>query len=75
MKYCLAPSTSCDLCMHLQFLKLLRPKVKEQIHLQSTVFDLDLRVKVTQDVAQYALHHVTYAPLKVMSNTLGVAFT
>ena len=47
--------------MHLQRLKLLRPTVKEQIHLQeNTVFDLDLGTKVTQDVAQHPLHHVTY---------------
>ena len=31
-------------------------------HLQeSTLFDLDLQVKVTLNVAQYPLHHVTYA--------------
>ena len=33
------------------------------MHLQeNTLFDLDLQVKVTQNVAQYPLHHVTYAP-------------
>ena len=48
--------------MRLQRLKLLRPTVKEQMHLQeNTVFDLDLGIKVTQDVAQHPLHHVTYA--------------
>ena len=32
--------------MHLQSLKLLRPTVKEKMHLQeNTVFDLDLEVK------------------------------
>ena len=34
-------------------------------------FDLYLGVKVTQNVAQYPLHHVTYAPAKfevAMSN-------
>ena len=32
------------------------------MHLQeNTLFDLDLRVKVTQNVAQCSLHHVTYA--------------
>ena len=48
--------------MRLQRLKLLRPTVKEQMHLQkNTVFDLDLGIKVTQDLAQHPLHHVTYA--------------
>ena len=33
------------------------------MHLQEIkVFDLDLGVKVTQDVAQYPLHHVIYVP-------------
>ena len=37
-------------------------------------FDLDLRVKVTQNVAQYPLHHVIYASTKfevTTSNSLG----
>ena len=34
--------------MHLQNLKLLGPKVKEEMHLQeNTLYDLDLGVKVT----------------------------
>ena len=36
--------------------------------------DLDLGVKVTQNVAQYPLHHVTYSPTKfevATSNGLG----
>ena len=38
--------------MQMQIFKLLCLKVKEQMHLQeNTVFDLDLGVKVTQDVA------------------------
>ena len=63
--------------MHLQRLKLLHPTVKELMHLQeNTVFDLDLGVKVTQDVAQYPLHDVTCAPVKfevATSNGLGDA--
>ena len=44
---------------------LLHPMVKEKMHLQeTTLFDLDLGVKVTQNVAQYPRHHVTYAPAK-----------
>ena len=35
------------------------------MHLQeSTLFDLDLPVKVTLNVAQCPMHHVTYAPTK-----------
>ena len=50
------------------------------MHLQeSTLFDLDLKVKVTVNVAQCPLHHVTYAPTEfevTMSKALGgEAFT
>ena len=49
--------------MHLQSLKFLRPTIKEEMHLQeSTLFDL--WVKVTRNVAQYPLDHVTYTPAK-----------
>ena len=45
------------------------------MHLQEiTLFDLDLGVKVTRNVAQYPLHHVTYLGTKfkvAMSNGLG----
>ena len=45
------------------------------MHLQvNTLFDLDLGVKVTQKVAQYLLHHVTYLSTKfevATSNGLG----
>ena len=35
------------------------------MHLQEiTLFDLDPKVKVTQNVAKYPRHHVTYAPAK-----------
>ena len=46
---------------------------------ESTLFDLDLQVKVTLNVAQCPLHHVTYAPTEfenTMSKALGgEAFT
>ena len=45
---------------------------------ENELFDLDLGVKVTQDVAQYTLHHVTYSDTKfeiATSNRLGDAFT
>ena len=66
--------------LHLQSLKLLRPTVKEKMHLQeSTLFDLDLQVKVTLNVAQCLLHHVTYAPTEFEVTTSkalgGEAFT
>ena len=37
----------------------------KEMHLQeNTLFDLDPKVKVAQNVAQYSQHHVTYAPAK-----------
>ena len=66
--------------MHLQSLKLLRPKVEEMHLKENTVFDLgikvvfDLGVKVTENIAQYLLHHVTYAAPKfgvATYNSLG----
>ena len=46
---------------------------------ESTFFDFDLQVKVTLNVAQYPLHHETYAPTEfevTMSKALGgEAFT
>ena len=66
--------------MYLPSLKLLHPMVKEKMHLQeNTLFDLDLWVKVTQNVAQCPLHHVTYAPTEFEVTTSkalgGEAFT
>ena len=62
----MSPSSLYIICpMHLQSLKLLCPMVQEQMHLQeNTSFDIDLRVKVTQNVAQHPLQHVTYASTK-----------
>ena len=73
--------------MHQQSLILLYPRVKEKMHLQENTlfdlepkkiqyltFDLDLGVKVTRNVAQYPLHHVTYSNIKfefATSNGLG----
>ena len=66
--------------MNQHSLMLLHPMVKEKMHLQeNTLFDLDLGVKVTQNVAQCPLHHVTYAPTEfeiTSSKALGgEAFT
>ena len=45
------------------------------MHLQeNTLYDLDLVVKVTQNVVQYPVNHMTYAPAKfeaATSNSLG----
>ena len=61
--------------IHLQSSKLLRPIVKEEMHvLENTLYDLDLKSKVTQNVAQYPPHHMTHAPTKFevsTSNNLG----
>ena len=50
------------------------------MHLQvSTFFDIDLQVKVTLNVAQCPLHHLTYAPTEFEVTTSkalgGEAFT
>ena len=50
------------------------------MHLQeNTLFDFDPKVKVTQNIAQYSLHHVIYAYTKfefATTNSLGEdAFT
>ena len=66
--------------MRQQSLILLHPTVKEKIHLQeNTLSDLDLWVKVTRNVSQCPLHHVTYAPTEFEVTTSkalgGEAFT
>ena len=50
------------------------------MHLHENIlFDLDFGVKVTQDVVQYPLHHVTYAAAQFEAATSiglgGDAFT
>ena len=64
--------------IHLQGFRLLSRtnRVGDAFTQEKTLFNLDLRVKVTQNVAQYPLHHVTYmfSPAKfevAMSNSLG----
>ena len=61
--------------MQLQSLKLLPLTVKAGIHLhENTLLDLDLgfKVKITQDVAQYPLHHVTNSDTKFEVATYNV---
>ena len=36
---------------------------------KKTLFDLEHKVKVSGSFAQYPLHHVTYAPVKLEVNT------
>ena len=51
--------------IQIQSLKLLCLTVKEEMHLQVNIlFDLDPGVKVTQNVTQFPLHHVTYSGTK-----------
>ena len=38
---------------------------------ENTLFDLDIGVQVTQDVAKYPLHHVTYSDTKFEVATPG----
>ena len=48
--------------------------LEEMLLQENTLFDLDIGVKVTQNVAQYPPHQVTYAPVKFVvatSNSLG----
>ena len=61
-------------------LMLLHSTVKEKMHLQeNTLFDHDLRVNVTRNVATCPLYHVTYAPTEFEVTTSkglgGDAFT
>ena len=61
--------------MHWQGLILLHPVVKEKMHLQdNTLFDLDLRVKVIQNVAQCPPHHVTNAFTKFEVTTSSMKY-
>ena len=61
----------------MQSLKLLHPIVLEELHLQENnylTFDFGTGVKITRNIAQYALHHVTYADAKfevATANSLG----
>ena len=49
-----------------------------QLH-ENTLFDLDLGVKVTQNIVKHLLHHVTYSDTKLEVSTSdglgGGAFT
>ena len=75
-KCCPVPSTSCDLCTYRVWSYYVKSLRRRSIYkkIQYLTFDLDLGVKVTQNVAQYPLHHVTYSALEfevATSNRLG----
>ena len=56
--------------LHMQSLKLLCQRVKEEMHLQeNAIYDLQPWVKVPGNIVQYPLHYVTYAPVKFEVNT------
>ena len=67
IKCCSVPSTSCDLCSsevcncHVYQFRRIRIYNKKKT---TTIFDIDIGVKVTQNVGLYFLHHVTYAHAK-----------
>ena len=69
------PPNSCDLCnckVLSCYVQRSRICIYKKIHYLT--FALDLGVEVTQNVAQYPLHHVTYAPARfevAMSNGSG----
>ena len=60
------PSTLDIICLcTYRVWKLLCLLLNEEKHLQeNSIFNLDLGVKITQNVAQYPLHHVTYSTTK-----------
>ena len=75
-KCCPVPSTSSDLCTYIVLSYYVKRFWRRSIYkkIQYLTFDLDLGVKVTQNVAQYPLHHVTYSATKfevATSNRLG----
>ena len=77
-KMLLITPTSCDRCTCKAWscyaIRFMGRWIYKKMH--NLVFDLDLGVKFTQNIAQYPLHHVTYAPAKfenAMYNNLGDA--
>ena len=65
-KCCSVPSTSCDLFSYKVWSCYVLPLRRRFNYkkIQYLTFDLDLGVKVTRNVAQFPLHHVTYSPTK-----------
>ena len=65
-KCCPVPSASCDLCIYRVWSYYVKRFRRRSIYkkIQYLTFDLDFGVKVTQNVAQYPLHHVTFSATK-----------
>ena len=73
-KCCPVPSTSRHLCTCKVWRCFVQRLRRRCIYKKKTLYDLDLGVKVTDNVAQYSPHHVIYAPAKLevaKSNRLG----
>ena len=75
-KCCPVHSTSGDLCTYRVLSYYVKRFRRRSIYkkIQYLTFDLDIGVKVTQNVAQYPLHYVTYSATKfevAPSNRLG----
>ena len=63
-KCCPVPSTSCDLCAYRVWIYYVKSFRRRSIYKKIQYLTFDLGVKVTQNVAQYPLHHVTYPATK-----------
>ena len=78
-KCCPVPSTSCDLCTSQVWYCYIPGLRKRCIYKKLHYLTLTLGVKVTGNVAQCPLHHVTYAPTEFEVTTSkglgGEAFT
>ena len=48
--------------MDLESWKWLRETVKDMHLKENTFFDIDLGIKITQNIAQHPLYYVTYSP-------------
>ena len=75
-KCCLVPSSSCDLCTYRVWSYYVKSFRRRSIYKKFNIWPLTLTlgVKVTQNVAQYRLHHVTHPATKfevARSNRLG----
>ena len=74
MKHCPVPSTSCDLCTCKVWICYVKWFRRRCIYKKKHYLTFDFRVKVTWNIAQYHLLHVTYASAKfdfATSNGLG----
>ena len=71
---CPVPSILCDLCAYKVWICYIKRFRRICIYKKIHYFTFDLDVKITHNVAQYPLHHVTYSATKfevATSNGLG----